>query len=197
MASPILPQIQSTLLKDVLQCRHEWKERLDQLRENRLPALCNFRSWGSDFNHGQSWKVSPVIISNRCSQIFHGMDPDLINLSSLVLKEVYPVTYRTLDYWISSNLINYIAYSSLPPGAVLKAHKHHNMGCAKIHVALEKANSCGLMYFESQIGGKRRRIIHQWSHEGQYCVFDDNLLHSAWNKSGDERVIVVIDFRLF
>jgi len=184
----------SALLQAALTCVDEWSDCLSRLRGGELPALCNFRPWGSDFDHQQTWTISPLILGAGSFTKINAASPEMALLLPLYLRQVYPKTYLALAPWITAERLNYVAFSKLGPGAVLRAHRHSNAGCAKLHIAVEEVQKCGLMFHQKRFDGRLQKKINHWSRRGQHCFFDDNYVHSAWNFSGAERVVILVDY---
>jgi hypothetical protein len=182
------------LLEASLSCLSEWQSCWQQICRDELPGICRIRSWGSDFDHGQAWTISPVVLTSRTVSRIGSLNLDLVSKLSGLLATVYPTTYQALAPWIESDRIVYAAFSLLKPGAVLRAHSHRNPESAKLHVLIESAQRCGLMHYRRDDSGRLVKEINHWRDPGQFCFFDDNQVHSAWNQSDVDRVVMVIDY---
>jgi len=75
-------------------------------------------------------------------------------------------------------------FSRLAPGTEIKPHVGYTNTVLRCHLGLIIPGDCGI-----EVGGERRT----WQ-EGQCLVFDDTILHSAWNKSSEPRVVLITDF---
>ena len=185
----------SALLKAAMMCVDEWSEALGRLRNGMLPEICRFRNWGSDFNHNQSWTVSPIMLGRARQERLYKRSPVIAAFQPLLTREVYCKTYIEFKRWLDLDEINYIAFSRLGPKGVLRAHRHMNHGCLKLHVLVEPLQKSGLMYHTvNSTGHQEKKIVH-WQKKGDYRFFDDNYIHSAWNMSARNRDLVVIDFK--
>mgnify|MGYP003340156387 CR=1 FL=1 len=76
-----------------------------------------------------------------------------------------------------------ILFSRLGPGATIPPH-HGAINARLIcHLPLIVPEGCGF-----RVGGETR----EW-HEGKLLIFDDSVLHEAWNRSGEDRIILIFD----
>lgn len=76
-----------------------------------------------------------------------------------------------------------ILFSRLGPGATIPPH-HGAINARLIcHLPLVVPPGCGF-----RVGGEGR----QWE-EGKLLIFDDSVLHEAWNSSGEDRIILIFD----
>ncbi|MEV6282779.1 aspartyl/asparaginyl beta-hydroxylase domain-containing protein [Kribbella sp. NPDC051770] len=77
-------------------------------------------------------------------------------------------------------------FSILGPGKHLPEHRGPYKGVVRYHLGLkipEPASACGI-----RVGG----ITAHWQ-EGSSLVFDDTYPHEAWNKTGEDRVVLFVD----
>jgi beta-hydroxylase len=78
-------------------------------------------------------------------------------------------------------------FSRLSPKTVLEPHRGSNglSPFKRAHLGLEIPDGdCALKVEET--------VIH-WQ-PGKMIIFDDSLLHSAWNQTDKERVVLIVDF---
>jgi ornithine lipid ester-linked acyl 2-hydroxylase len=76
-------------------------------------------------------------------------------------------------------------FSLLRPGTRIQPHEGLRGDFLRCHLALEvPAGDCGL-----RIGSEVRR----WEAE-RTIIFDDRLMHEAWNLTGRDRVVLLVDF---
>jgi len=76
-----------------------------------------------------------------------------------------------------------VCFSVLAPGThILPHHGVTNIRCV-VHLPLVVPGDCAL-----RVGG----ATHAWR-EGECVAFDDTWLHEAWNRSGETRVILLMD----
>jgi aspartyl/asparaginyl beta-hydroxylase (cupin superfamily) len=77
-------------------------------------------------------------------------------------------------------------FSILDPGKSIPAHRGVYLGYLRYHLALRvPKNSPPTMRVKDQ--------IHNWE-EGKSIVFDDSLEHEVYNKSDENRVVLIVDF---
>lgn len=75
-------------------------------------------------------------------------------------------------------------YSRLAAGAVIKAHVGFTSEVLRCHLGLITPASCAI-----RVGGE----IRHWR-ENECLIFDDTVEHEAWNRSGTDRVVLLLDF---
>ncbi|MCL1126597.1 aspartyl/asparaginyl beta-hydroxylase domain-containing protein [Shewanella surugensis] len=94
-----------------------------------------------------------------------------------------PFTSHLIENYIPSH--GAAGYSILKANTVIEPHMGYQGDYLRIHLGLEIPDGdCGL---RSQGGIKR------WT-EGKIFIFDDRLIHEAWNKTENDRVALIIDF---
>lgn len=99
-----------------------------------------------------------------------------------------------------------IGLSKMMPGCVLKPHTGYNNDMPhnvvlRTHVPLispsTNFNDLGLAIYgndsnRSRVPSTQPTVRHTWS-LGKIFTFDDTLLHEAWNKTNESRVVLMID----
>jgi aspartyl/asparaginyl beta-hydroxylase (cupin superfamily) len=76
-------------------------------------------------------------------------------------------------------------FSALAPGTRIAPHTGYTSTVLRCHLGLIVPSGCGL-----SVGGETRA----WE-EGRCLVFDDTVLHDAWNDGTTRRVVLLVDFR--
>ncbi len=160
-----------------------------ELHENKV-----WLNWGSDsydptghckFLSG-NWTVCPIYFGN-----YGGGDMNVPNLSRDEMSELlaslpsrFPETTALLKLF---RRINFAALSRLHAKSKLAPHRHNNPYSLIFHLGLiiPPGNLCGL---------KVAQETHLWTKPGDAIIFNDNLEHSAWNDSDEDRIILYIDF---
>jgi ornithine lipid ester-linked acyl 2-hydroxylase len=80
-------------------------------------------------------------------------------------------------------------FSKMAPGTVIKPHFDDVKEKVRIHLGLKvPSGACGFM-----IGNA---YLKRWE-EGKAFTFDPRLIHSAWNKTSEERVVLLVDIENF
>ncbi|KVO42582.1 aspartyl/asparaginyl beta-hydroxylase domain-containing protein [Burkholderia ubonensis] len=77
--------------------------------------------------------------------------------------------------------------SILEPNKEIAPHNGNYCGLLRYHLGLkipQPAGQCGI-----RVGDE----IRHWS-DGGSLIFDDTYLHTAWNRSGEDRAILMVDF---
>jgi beta-hydroxylase len=78
-------------------------------------------------------------------------------------------------------------FSILKPDTFIKEHRGAYKGYLRyqLGVVIPKPEKlCGILIHD---------VPYHWK-EGESVIFDDTFLHSAWNKSNEERVVLYVDF---
>jgi aspartyl/asparaginyl beta-hydroxylase (cupin superfamily) len=81
-----------------------------------------------------------------------------------------------------------ISYSMLKPGTHIVAHKGYDDYSEKI-----LRYHMGMIVPEGDIGIRVEKDIRGWD-IGKSFIFDDFLIHEAWNFSDKNRIVLIIDF---
>jgi beta-hydroxylase len=77
-------------------------------------------------------------------------------------------------------------FSRLHPGTRIEPHRGYQGEFLRCHLGLQVPDGdCAL-----EVDGEQRH----WR-EGAAMVFDDRLLHSAWNLTSETRVVLLVDFK--
>lgn len=163
---------------------------VDELQKNSF-----WMDWGSDaydsmghckFLSG-NWTVCPVYFGNYDPYIYKIPGLDQLELKELIesLPEKFP---KTIELLKKIDRINFAAFSRLHPKSSLAPHKHKNPDSVIFHLGLiiPPGNSCGL-----SVGNEK----HIWRKPGDAVIFNDNMEHSAWNHSDQERIILYVDLK--
>ena len=99
--------------------------------------------------------------------------------------EYCPITVSIIEKFIKGHAA--AGFSILKPGTVIEPHRGHEGNFLRCHLGLSIPDSCAL-----DIEGEQR----SWK-EGKVMIFDDTFEHSAWNKSNQDRAILLLDFYKF
>jgi aspartyl/asparaginyl beta-hydroxylase (cupin superfamily) len=76
-------------------------------------------------------------------------------------------------------------FSILRAGAVIKPHIGYTDKVLRCHL--------GLVIPEGDCALKVEDTVYPWE-EGKAFIFDDTLLHSAWNRTARDRYVLLLDF---
>lgn len=184
------PFINYRAFPDLVRIREHYQEILEELKDNKL-----WLNWGSDAYDPQghcqflsgNWNVCPVYFGR-----YAGMTMQLGDLSEddarKILQSLPERFPKTIELLKPFSALNFAAFSRLHPKSTLSPHKHVNPYSWICHLGLviPPGNTCGLKVGEE---------THLWSQPGDMVVFNDNLEHSAWNHSSEDRVVLYIDFQ--
>jgi aspartyl/asparaginyl beta-hydroxylase (cupin superfamily) len=95
-----------------------------------------------------------------------------------------PVTTRIVETNGAGNSLIGLAYfSRLAPKTRIAPHRAATNMRLRCHLAIEVPDKCGIM-----VGS----ITRTWT-PGKCLIFDDSLIHSAWNDSSEQRTVLVAD----
>ncbi len=148
------------------------KEYIDTINENKGEQI--LVPWVEKNLYQESiedgWNVAPLmiggnIIEKRCKKF-----PKLHEIS----KDVKGIVS--------------ISFSSLKPGTHIVPHRGYDDYSERVlrfHM--------GLIVPEGDLGLRVEKEIRKWT-EGKSFVFDDYLIHEAWNFTNKNRVVLIIDF---
>lgn len=184
------PFIEYKNFPDLMRIRDHYPDIVEELKDNKL-----WLNWGSDaydpaghckFLSG-NWNVCPIYFGR-----YAGMSMRLGDISEENAREIlkslpdrFPKTIELLKPFAA---LNFAGFSRLHPKSTLSPHKHVNPYAWICHIGLviPSENTCGLT-----VAGQ----THMWTQPGDIVVFNDNLEHSAWNNSAEDRVVLYIDFQ--
>ena len=99
--------------------------------------------------------------------------------------KIFPILKKLTDQ--ISGIVS-VSFSLLKPGTHIVAHKGYDEYSEKIlrfHM--------GIIVPEGDIGIRVEKDIRGWEN-GKSFIFDDFLIHEAWNFSDKERIVLIIDF---
>lgn len=125
-----------------------------------------FLPWPEKINQNEKW------LTTGCKWQGEPVSSDLYVLKSLVTP--------------FDELIVNAGYSALAPGAFISPHKGYTGDVLRFHFGLVvPEGDCQLRVGDAHF---------HWQ-KGNALVFDDTILHSAWNNTARERVILLLDVR--
>jgi len=121
-------------------------------------------------SNDNGWDVAPImiggsVIEERCKKF-----PKLYQLTSGI-----------------SGVVS-ISYSLLKPGTHIVPHKGYDEYSEKV-----LRYHMGIIIPEGDIGIRVDKELKSWSN-GKSFIFDDYLIHEAWNFSKQDRLVLIIDF---
>ena len=96
--------------------------------------------------------------------------------------EICPKTAEALSH--VPGIMN-AGFSQMKPGTIINPHTGYPEGLLRCHLGVIVPGQCAL-----KVGGE----VMEWE-EGKCFVFDDTVLHEAWNKSDQRRVVLLLDFK--
>jgi beta-hydroxylase len=78
-----------------------------------------------------------------------------------------------------------VGFSRLAAGTVIQPHTGDDFGFLRMHL--------GIQVPEGDIGLRVQGEDIKWQ-TGRAFIFDDSLLHEAWNRTDQDRVVLILDF---
>jgi len=124
-----------------------------------------FMDWPEAIYRG-TWRVFPFYRFGKKVDICCGLCPQTTSLIERV------------DGMVTAG------FSKLAPGVEILPHRGYTGNVLRFHLGLTGGDQCGL-----KVGEETK----SW-HPGSHFVFDDTILHSAWNRGGADRVVLLLDF---
>jgi ornithine lipid ester-linked acyl 2-hydroxylase len=116
------------------------------------------------------WEVFPI---------FNWPHGEIIEETSKLL----PETTKLIEKYVPNH--KSASFSRLKPKTIIKPHMGHQGDFLRYHL--------GIDVYEGNCGLRSEGKVYRWEN-GKSFVFDDRKVHSAWNKSSKDRVILIIDF---
>lgn len=91
------------------------------------------------------------------------------------------------DWFSSFDRVNFVGLSRMSPGCELDAHTHDNPDSLVMHIGcmVPEDGAASLVVGDTEF---------VWREPGTYCIFDDSIIHSAWNHGETDRIVLHIDF---
>ncbi len=90
---------------------------------------------------------------------------------------------KTMSLINAHNIVN-AGFSCLEAGFTIDKHKDYNKNIVRCHIPLIiPSGNCKLQINEDMI---------QWDYDS-YFIFDDTMEHMAWNKTTENRIVLIID----
>lgn len=163
---------------------------------DELSRIHRWVKWGSDeadatgharFQSGE-WTVFPAYLASG-TRWDSFIDPASVNrsLADSVMSRL-PETFPQITLMLRRiPRIRWAGFSRLGARSGLKPHRHINPTSLIYHLGLiiPPDRSAGLMVADQ---------VHIWEKEGDAVIFDDNDMHSAWNDSDSERIVLYVNF---
>lgn len=131
------------------------------------------------------WTIFPLYFPKM--NLLNVRIPGLMQLELEQLLEEVPIRFpQTIAALQKLPQLKFAALSRLHPHSELKPHRHENPHSYIAHIGLiiPSSGDCGL-----KVGNK----VHHWKKTGDLVLFDDTFLHSAWNHSNEERIVLYLD----
>ena len=126
----------------------------------------DFQAWVQKEMYDEGWTIYPLYVFGKEIRLKSGK---------------CPVTKS-----ICENIpgISLAAFSRLAPNTHVKPHVGWAKSVYRLHLGLIVPNDCFI-----RVGNQ----TSQWN-EGKCLVFDDTVEHEAWNRSQEERIVLLLDF---
>jgi beta-hydroxylase len=97
--------------------------------------------------------------------------------------ELCPETARLIKENIKNN--GAAGFSRLQKNSIIKPHRGYYGEFLRMHI--------GLIVPDGDVGIKVGDDTYHWKN-GEVVVFDDRITHEAWNKTNEDRIVLIVDF---
>jgi len=133
-----------------------------------LPGFEELQFEQRDLSQDKRWKVFPLHVYGRIPRDSERRCPQTVR------------ALRKIPGMLGA------MFSVLQPGKELPPHRGAYAGVLRYHLGVKvpHPDQCGIC-----VDGEEA----QWL-EGKSLVFDDSYMHHAWNRSGEDRVVLFVDF---
>ena len=150
----------------IKQFEDNWQEIYNEyLQINKL-----LTDWNEQHLYGKGWEVFGLFDFPNGNEIIENA-------------QLCPITASLIKDNIKNN--GAAGFSKLSAGTVIKPHCGYQGDYLRMHLGLDiPIGDCGLRAGDQ---------IYRWS-QGKTFVFDDRLMHDAWNKTNYDRVVLIVDF---
>jgi hypothetical protein len=164
-------------IADEIASQKEWFRWPSDAPSKESGTMCDFLQGG--------WTIFPLFFPKV--PLLQIRIPGLMQLELEQLLEAVPHKFpQTLALLKTLPQLKFAALSRLHPHSELKPHRHVNPHSFIAHLGLiiPKSGDCAL-----KVGTR----VHHWKKTGDLVLFDDTYLHSAWNRSSEERIVLYLD----
>jgi hypothetical protein len=141
--------------------------------------------WESDWDHGADWKIMPVFASKKMIETRYQVEMDWENAVK-AMEAIWPEIFQIVFSSFPVEKVSLVAFSRLGPHQELRPHSHDNKGHLIFHMGIDIPD--GDVGISSSMGS------YKWEKSSDWILFDDNKIHSAWNRTPEDRTIFYIDF---
>lgn len=140
------------------------------IRDEYKCVVDHMVQWPEKHLHNNNWEVFGL---------FGWPDGDPIKNNC----EMCPETTRLIKENINHN--GTAGFSRLHPNSSISSHRGYFGPFLRMHV--------GLIVPDGDVGIKVGDDTYYWKN-GEVIVFDDRITHEAWNKTNDDRIVLLVDF---
>jgi hypothetical protein len=195
--------------QQIFDSRHIIKDELIDVLNSDRWGIWSQGIWQSDYQNIPSFtKLNENGIKSRLEnsmgKINSTKEPSwrvfglILNKKELEDSKFCPNTIKILNN--SSNRILNAGFSLLEPRSYLGIHRDYNKAFYRLHIPLiiPKKNRQAKNSFVSKEEGEKLCVLQVendyrvWK-EDEYFIFDDTLMHNAWNNSDENRIILIVD----
>ena len=127
----------------------------------------HFTPWPERQIYDGGWEVSPLFLYGKIQKNMCSLCPR----TTALVESVCGMTSA--------------GFSKLAPKTHITAHRGYSHELLRCHLGLIVPKNCSL-----RVGDETRT----WR-EGECLIFDDTTVHEAWNNSGSQRIVLLIDFK--
>jgi beta-hydroxylase len=147
----------------------EFEENWIEIKSEYEAAKERLIDWPQNEIYNEGWKTFAIFEWPSGRELIGG--------------SICPVLKRLIKSYVPSH--GAVGFSRLGPGTVIEPHSGFDGDFLRMHLALQvPKGDCALRCNKEKI---------KWK-EGKAFVFDDRLEHEAWNRTHNERVVLIVDF---
>ncbi|MGN6510200.1 MAG: aspartyl/asparaginyl beta-hydroxylase domain-containing protein [Chitinophaga sp.] len=126
-----------------------------------------YMQWPETFLYNEGWNVFGLRFAGKNIESAHAICPAI---SAFINRH--------------DSLIETAGFSILEPGTIIKPHVGYTDRVLRCHLGIQiPEGDCRL-----RVAG----IEKKWK-EGEAFIFDDTFVHDAWNKTGEVRIVMLLD----
>jgi aspartyl/asparaginyl beta-hydroxylase (cupin superfamily) len=181
--------------------------------KKELIQILNSNKWGkwlSDYKEAPSFtKMNHQEIIDRINNSYGKMNESkdgswrlyglILNQQELDTADTCPETMKILNK-VSTKILN-AGFSLLEPGSSTKPHVDYNNKFYRLHIPMIIPKTNQLLknsVLDKSCENKELAVFQvedeyiAWN-ENEYFIFDDLCLHNAWNKTNENRIVLLVD----
>jgi aspartyl/asparaginyl beta-hydroxylase (cupin superfamily) len=181
--------------------------------KNELIQILNSNKWGKWLSYNEKApsfsKMSEKEIMNKINNSYGKINESddgswrlyglILNKKALETSKKCPETMKILNK-VSKRILN-AGFSLLEPGSITEAHVGHDNKFYRLHIPLiipKNNQNLKNTILDKSCNNKELAVFQveddyrAWK-EDDYFIFNDLCLHNAWNKTNENRIVLLVD----